>query len=70
MSLGIAIRTLQLLRLLTFNYQPGVRKNLRGIDNICVAYNVYFLLLSLCNGVHVLKSNPKLIAENELKWKP
>ena len=27
-------------------------------------------LMLWCNGVHVLKSNPKLIIENELKWKP
>ena len=26
-----------------FNYQPGVRTNLRGIGTICVAYNVSFL---------------------------
>ena len=26
-----------------FNYQSGVRKNLRGINTICVAYNMSFL---------------------------
>ena len=26
-----------------FNYQLGVRTNLRGIDTICAAYNVSFI---------------------------
>ena len=26
-----------------FNYQPGVRTQLRGIDTICATYNVSFL---------------------------
>ena len=26
-----------------FNYQPGVRTNLRGVGTICAAYNVSFL---------------------------
>jgi len=31
------------LKAIDFNYQPRVRKNLRGIDTICETYNVSFL---------------------------
>ena len=31
------------LKATDFNYQPGVRTNLRGISTICAAYNVSFL---------------------------